>query len=188
MARVGFLLGYSEFSSEVFTKAAQDLSQAAQTGFSLVDFAVFYQASAASRAGNHLEAAQILQNFRTRFPNSHLHWQVLELTAGALEAEKPQEVIALLSTRAGVRDRPALYLLLAQAYQQVNRNLEAARAFQEVYFAFPTSLHISTAGKALESLRQQLGESYPSPTDEAQTGRLEDSLQKRELRRRLEGI
>ena len=169
-----FLAGYSEFNGEHFTEASSDLRLAAETAFSLADFAVFYQASAASRAGNHLEASQIRKNFATRFPESHLHWQALELGAGALlEAQKPQDAIDVLSATSGVRDRPALVLILAKAYQQTNRSIDAAHALQDVYLGFPLAPQAKFAGSQLEALHEQLGDTYPIPTDEALTGRVE---------------
>ena len=41
-----FLAGYQEYEGQRYSEAAQDLAQAAQSGFSLADYAVFYQASA----------------------------------------------------------------------------------------------------------------------------------------------
>ena len=169
-----FLAGYSEYTAGSLAPADQDLGLAAQTAFSFADYAVFYQASAASQAGNHLEASEILQNFTTRFPRSHLHWQTFGLDAAALlQAQKPLDIIALLASHPEVRDHPTLNLLLAQAYQRVNRNVEAAHAFQEIYSTFPTAPESRPAGEALERLRQQLGENYPPPTDQERMGRAE---------------
>jgi soluble lytic murein transglycosylase len=167
-----FLAGYYEYESESFPEAAEDLQQAAASGFSLADYAVFYQASATSGAGQSLEAADTLKDFATRFPQSYLRWQALELSAGAwLDAQKTQDAIDALTAEPEVRTRPTLALLLARAYQQANRLQEAARAFQEVYFAFPMSPQAQGAAEALETLRAQLGPAYPTPTDEIRTAR-----------------
>src|SRR5208283_2971001 len=115
--------------------------------------AVYYQASAASRAGNHLQASEVLKNFGARFPQSYLRWQALELDSNVLlAAQKPQDVIAILSSQPEVHDRPALDLLLGQSYQQVNRNLDAAHIFQEIYYTLPTTPQSKPAGDALKSL------------------------------------
>jgi soluble lytic murein transglycosylase len=167
-----FLAGYYEYEGEYFTEAAEDLRQAAASAFSLADYAVFYEASAASRAGQSLGTAETLKNFATRFPQSGLRWQALELGAGAwLDAQRPQDAIDALTAEPEVRTRPTLALLLARAYQQVNRTHEAARAFQEVYFAFPMSPQAQAAADSLETLRSQLGSTYPIPADEIRTAR-----------------
>jgi soluble lytic murein transglycosylase len=167
-----FLAGYYEYEGEYFTEGAEDLRSATASAFSLADYAVFYEASAASRAGQPLGAAEALKNFATRFPQSGLRWQALELGAGAwLDAQRPQDAIDALTAEPEVRTRPALALLLARAYQQVNRTQEAARAFQEVYFAFPMSPQAQAAADSLETLRSQLGSTYPIPTDEIRTAR-----------------
>jgi soluble lytic murein transglycosylase len=167
-----FLVGYYEYEGESFAEAAEDLRQAAATAFSLADYAVFYEASAVSQAGQPLGAAETLKDFATRFPQSGLRWQALELGAGAwLDAQRPQDAIDALTAEPEVRTRPTLALLLAQAYQQANRPHEAARAFQEIYFAFPMSPQAQAAADSLETLRAQLGSTYPIPTDEIRTAR-----------------
>jgi soluble lytic murein transglycosylase len=167
-----FLAGHYEYENESFTEAAEDLQQAAASGFPLADYAVFYQASVASGAGQPLTAAETLKDFATRFPQSYLRWQALEMSSGAwLDAQKPQDAIDALTAEPEVRTRPALALLLARAYQQANRPQEAARAFQEIYFAFPMSPQAPAAAEALETLRAQLGPAYPVPTDEIRTAR-----------------
>jgi len=45
-----FLAGYQEFEAQSYSEAAQDLAQAAQSGFTLADYAVFCQASALSQS------------------------------------------------------------------------------------------------------------------------------------------
>jgi soluble lytic murein transglycosylase len=135
---------------------------------------VLYQARAASRAGGRTEAAEALKGFATRFPRSPLRWQALELEVHSLlEAQEPQQAHDVLAAEPEARKRPQLALLLAQSYQEANQTLQAAQAFQEVYFAFPTSPQAKAAADALATLRSQLGPTYPIPTDEIQTARLE---------------
>jgi soluble lytic murein transglycosylase len=191
-----FVVGYDEYESEHFTEAAEDLRSAAASAFSLADYAVFYGASAASLAGQSLEAAETLKDFATRFPQSGLRWPALELGAGAwLDAKRPQDAIDALIAEPEVRTRPALALLLARAYQQANRLEDAARAFQEVYCAFPMAPQAQAATDSLETLRTQLGSSFPIPTYEIRTARAdmlfkatryEDALKEFEVLREAE--
>ena len=89
----------------------------------------------------------------------------------------------------GVRDRPALDLLLGQAYQQVNRNIDAARAFQEVYFTFPTATQTKYRRKALSNPSANSSATrYPVPSDEAQTGRVEILFKNSRYQDSLEGF
>lgn len=169
-----FLVGYQEYENDQFTEAVEDLERAAATGFPLADYAVFYKASAASRLGQSAEAAETLKDFGTRFPNSYMRWQALELGANALlESQMPPDALEALNAVAEVRKRPPLALLLAQAYKQANRTLEAVRAFQEVYFGFPTSPQAKVASEQLEAMRGELGPAYPAPSEELQTSRAE---------------
>jgi len=184
-----FLAGHAEYEREHFAEAAQDLHEAAESAFPLADYALFYQARAESRAAAWLDAAQALKGFATRFPHSHLRWQALELEAHArLEAQEPQEAIDALGAEPEVRRRPALALTLAQSYQQANRTLEAAHAFEEIYFAFPTSPQAKTAADSLAMLRSQLSEAYPVPTEEIQTARLEILLKAGHYEEALKGF
>ena len=50
--------------AQLYPQAAQDLAQAAQSGFSLVDYAVFYQASALSQANRARGRRRCASGFR----------------------------------------------------------------------------------------------------------------------------
>ncbi|HXW15387.1 MAG TPA: transglycosylase SLT domain-containing protein [Terriglobia bacterium] len=159
-----FLAGYQEFEGQVYPQAAQDLAQAAESGFSLVDYAVFYQASALRQANRPLDAAAVLQDFAARFPGSHLRYKALELRASALLiAEQPQPAIDALVAEPETHKQPALALLLGQAYIQAHNPEEAATTFKNVYYNFPLSSQAKAAGDALPALRQQLGLAYQEP-------------------------
>ncbi len=134
----------------------------------------FIRPPLASRAEGWHDAATALHDFAKRFPESHLRGQALELEARALlEAQQPQEAASLLAAEPETHKRPALALMLAQSYHQANQTLEAAQAFQEVYFAFPTSPQAKAAADSLVTLRSELGATFPVPTDDIQTARLE---------------
>ena len=169
-----FLAGYQENEAADFREAAEDLRQAVESGFSLADYALFYEASALSRAGQQLEAEEALKDFVVRFPQSRLRWRALELRSGVcLEGQRPQDALDALTAEPEVRKRPPLALLLARAYEQSQRMLEAARAYQEVYFAFPLSPQAKAAADSLAAIRSQPGSTYPLPTDEIQTARVQ---------------
>ncbi|MBZ5562962.1 MAG: tetratricopeptide repeat protein [Acidobacteriia bacterium] len=168
-----FVLGYREFVSGDAAAAARDLEDCPTTGFSLADYAAYYLAAAALKAGDSLQAAQALADFSTRFPESPLRARALELRAEALlAAQRPAEAVqALTAAESRVRQRPELALLLAQSYDQAQQNLDAARAFQEVHNAFPATPQAKVAAEALDRLRLILGGEFPLPTEEIQTAR-----------------
>jgi len=159
-----FLVGYQEYEGQRFSEAAQDLAQAAQSGFSLADYAVFYQASALSPSSRPQDAAAALADFAGRFPHSHLRYQALALRASALmDAQQAQQAVDALSAEPETRKQPPLALLLGQACVQAHHQMDAATAFQEVYYNFPNSPQAKAAADALSPLRKQLGIAYPDP-------------------------
>ena len=172
-----FVLGYQEFQGQAYPQSAEDLGQARQTGFSLADYASFYQASSLRQGNRFMEAAAVLQDFGTRFPHSALLGQALEWRADALlSAEQPQLAIDMLTAEPSTHKNPALALLLGQADLQAKRLVEAASAFREVYYNFPLSSQAKTAGDALSTLRSQLGSAYPEPGSDLKAARAEALL------------
>ena len=169
-----FALGYREYEAGDYREAAQDLQESATSRFFLADYATYYSASAALEAANPAEAAEALRDFATNYPASPLRVKALESLAQALMAsQKPQEAIQILTGEPNVRQHPELSLLLAQAYEAAGDLPQAARAFQEVYFAFPAFPPAKEAGDALGRLHTVLGADFPQPTEEIETARLE---------------
>jgi soluble lytic murein transglycosylase len=169
-----FLAGYQEYEGQRYSEAAQDLAQAAQSGFSLADYAVFYQASALSQSRQPKDAAAVLGDFAARFPRSHLRYQALALRATALlSAQQAQQAIDALSAEPETRKQPALALLLGQACVQAQKPVDAANVFQDVYYNFPVSAQAQAAGDALQALRTQWGSVYPVPDVELEMARAE---------------
>ena len=169
-----FLVGYQEYEAQRYSEAAQDLAQAAQSGFALGDYAVFYQASALKLSNQPQDAATALVNFSARFPRSHLRSQALALRASALlDAQQVQQAIDALLAEPETHQEPALALLLGQAFLSAHQLVDAAIAFQNVYYNFPTSTQAKAAFDALPALRKLLGAAYPVPKDDLEMTRVE---------------
>jgi soluble lytic murein transglycosylase len=169
-----FVLGYREYEAGEYLAAAKDLGQSAASQFSLADYATYYSAAAALKANNPIQTAEAVRDFSSNFPASPLRSQGLELLAEALiDSQKPQEAVQVLTGEPSVRQHATLSLLLAKAYEEVGDLSQAARAFQEVYFAFAASSQAKEAGEALGSLRSRLGADFPQPTEEMETARVE---------------
>jgi soluble lytic murein transglycosylase len=183
-----FLAGYQEYQGQQFPQAARDLAQAAQSPFPLADYAVFYQASALSRSHRPQNAAEVLRDFSTRFPQSFLRNQALELRASALlDASQGQQAIDALAAAPETRQQPALALLLARAYFETQHGVEAATAFQEVYGNFPLSSEAPAAAYWLRQLRARLGTHYPRPAPTLETTRVEVLFKAAHYREALRG-
>jgi len=151
------------------------LAQAAQSGFSLADYAVYYQASALGQSSRPQDAAAVLGDFPARFPGSHLRYRALALRASALlNAHQAQQAIDALVAEPQTHKQPALALLLGQAYFEAHQPVEAATAFNDVYYNFPVSAQAEAAAEALQALRAQLGTAYPIPDDEIKMARVEE--------------
>jgi len=168
------VLGYREYEAAEYPTAAADLRQAAETGFSLADFAKYYWALAARQAGQSGQAVDALDGYAERYPTSALRVEALALVAELLlETGQRARAIGALAAEPRVRQRPPLALLLAQAYWDAKRPEEAARRFQEVYYAFPAAAEAKAAADALDRLRAELGANFPQATQEIQTARAE---------------
>ncbi len=169
-----FALGYHEYEAGDYLEAAQDLRKAANAQFTLADYASYYSALAAFKAGDSAQAADGVREFASDYPASPLRAQASKLLAQALMgSQKAQEAVQVLTADPSVRRHPESALLLAQAYEQAGDQGQAARAFQDVYYAFPAFPQAQAAGEALERLRAVLGASFPQPTEEIETARLE---------------
>ena len=169
-----FALGYREYEAGEYLEAAKDLRQSAAPQFSLADCATYYSAAAALKANNPVQTAEAVRDFSSNFPASPFRLQARELLAQALiDSQKPQEAVQVLTGEPGVRRHATLCFLLAKAYEEAGDLQQAARAFQEVYFAYPASPQAKEAGEALESLRSRLGADFPQTTEEIEAARVE---------------
>jgi len=169
-----FVLGYREYQSGEYASAGKDLGAALPANFSLADLVQYYRAAAAYKSGHPEGVAKLLGGFSARFPTSPVRYKALELLAwGYLQNGQPEQALGALRAEPEVRQRPALALLLAQAYLDDGKLKSAARAYQDVYNAFPTTPESKAAGDALEKLRLRLGVSFPPVSDEIATARVE---------------
>jgi len=167
-----FLAGYQEYNRQRYPEASQDLAQAAQSSFSLADYAVYYQATALRQLSRGQDAARVLEDFATRFPQSRLHIQALALRAGALlDSQHAQQAIDVLSSDPETPRHPSLELQLGRAYLQLHNSVRAADAFQSVYYGFPLSTEAKSAADQLAALRAELGTKFPEPALELRTAR-----------------
>jgi soluble lytic murein transglycosylase len=181
-------LGYREYDAGEFEAAAQDLGQAATPQFFLADYAAYYAASAASKTGNPAQAAALLRDFASNFPESQFRLQAVELLGQALiESQQQQAAVQALTGEPRVHQHANTSLVLAKAYAATGDSAQAAREFEQVYYAFPASPQAVEAGAALAGLRAHLGEEFPQPTEEIETARLELLFKASQVKEALQG-
>jgi peptidoglycan lytic transglycosylase len=167
-----FLVGYRELQGKDYGAALRDLTRAADTGFSLADYAACYAAAAAEPAGHPQAVQELLKDFPARFPHSPLRHQALERYAQALvDSGQAAQALQALLADPHTRQQPALALLLGKAYTQTGQQENAAQAFQEVYYSYPAAAESREAGKALDQLHAQMGAKFPEASLEIQTAR-----------------
>ncbi len=167
-------LGYREYEAGEYESALGDLQRAAENNFSLLDYAQYFRAVSAREAGKPEEVTVALEGFSTRYPHSALRPEAVELLASVLlEKEQAMRAVETLTAEPRVRQRPALALLLARAYDGAGRPVAAAGAYQDIYCAFPNSSEAETARSALAQLQAELGKNFPQVSIEIQTARAE---------------
>lgn len=169
-----FVLGYREYQSGKYTAAEKDLAAAVPVNLSLADLVQYYCAAAAYKSGYPETVAKLLSGFSARFPHSFVRYLALELLArGYLETGQPKSAFSALQREPEVLERPALALLMAQAYRDDGKLQSAARVYQDVYNAFPVAPEARRAAAALQKLKASLGPNFPSVSDEIATARVE---------------
>lgn len=167
-----FTLGYREYEAGEYGRAEADLGHAASARCSLADLALYYGAEATQAMQQSDHIVETLDGFSARFPQSILEERVLTLFAGALlQVKQPARAIETLTADPNTERRPALALLLARAYEQEQKLVEAARLFEHVYYGFPVSPQSDLAEAALEQLRHQLGDNFPATTEQTESHR-----------------
>lgn len=160
-------VGYREYQAHSYAPATADLARAASTGFSLADYAVYYQAAAASEQGRPEAAANSLAGFSDRFKNSVLRLDATRLFAWSLlGSNRPEDAIKVLRAAPELAHQPPLEYLLGESYQKTGNLPDAVRTFQSLYYRSPVVPEAVQAGRALDSLQLQLGTNYPAPSED----------------------
>lgn len=167
-----FVLGYREFDSGLYDAAAQDLKRSVSTRSSLASFAAYYEALADSRLNRAGDGIAALADFVQRFPSSVLRTQAADLLAKLfLASSQPARALAALEQETGGRGRASSLLLMAQTYEALGRDAEAAKSYQQVYYTFPASPDEAAAAEGMRRLRLRMGSRYPEPSLEEATSR-----------------
>jgi soluble lytic murein transglycosylase len=170
--RAYFVLGFREYQANEFQPAARHLKAAADSHFSLSDYAGYYGAQAARDAGEPEQGIALLADFPSRYSQSTLRWAALQLHARLLtDSNQPERAIQLLAAEPRMPDRPELLLELALACRGAGRPQNAVRWFQEIYHRFPLSGEAEEAHDNLTELRKELGAKFAEAGEDLRVGR-----------------
>jgi soluble lytic murein transglycosylase len=165
-------LGYREYEAGMYEASADDLAKAVETECSLSSFAEYYEALADQHLNRDEQAIQMLTGFNLRHPESASLLRVMDLLASLLiQAGHPDRALAVLNANPKAGSRPSSLLLYARAYAAQQNDLAAVRAYQQLYYGFPTASEAASAQIALRDLRSRLGSRFPEVPDEIKTER-----------------
>ena len=153
-----FALADREYEASEYSQAAIDFEAAEHTNFRLSDYADYYRGLALYEGHQGQAAADALDGFGARYPESTLKFDALALSANAaLLAGEPARAIRALEGEPETRHRAGLELLLAEAERRAGNREDAARLYEEVYYTFPLSHEAKAAGEGMAAMRAQLG-------------------------------
>lgn len=179
-------LGYHEYNARLYEPAAEDLSESVATGCSLAGFAAYYEALARQQLHQNNEAIQALQDFSTKYPESALRLRAVNLLATLLiQGGHPDEALRALDAEPETQGKPSSLLLQAKAYEEEQNDSEAARAYQAIYYGFPTAFEAEDAESALRRLHIRLGKNFQEASDETKTERVKKLFSRGEFQRAL---
>ncbi|HEX5482327.1 MAG TPA: transglycosylase SLT domain-containing protein [Terriglobia bacterium] len=168
-----FTLGYREYLAGQNGPAAEDLKRAVDAECSLSNFAEYYEALANQQLRRNDEAIQILTHFVNRYPRNVYRPHALNLLAGLLiQQGHPKRALAVLNSFPGTMRDAGFLLLFAKAYQGLQRNLDAAQIYQQIYYGFPGAPEAHDAETALAKLRSLLGARFPQVSEGLKAGRV----------------
>ena len=168
------VLGIHAYQEEQYPRAKTHFDAARVPRTPLQDYGEYYLALAELGEEDHAAAAELLDGFAEKYPESALALPAtLKWAESLLELERPAGVIARFSSPPSFLPKPEAHALLAEAYVQEKQFVQAARAYQEIFYLFPTSGQASAAEKQLERLRRQLKKNFPQPSLEMRKRRAE---------------
>jgi soluble lytic murein transglycosylase len=162
------VIGVKDFQAQRLASAAEELAQAAAVPTTLTDYAVYYQALALAGQGDHAAAAARLADFASRFPDSPWREPGLRQRVESLShSGQPTQALEI----APAPRNASGWALVARLAERADDGVRAARAWQRVYYEFPTASEQADAKTALAALREKLGKTYPAATPALRLGR-----------------
>ena len=158
-----FALGMGDFEAGAYEGAVPHLRHASREGGVLADYAHFFAARALAGEENFGAAAEVIESFPRRFPESLLLARALRLQAESLiREERWSEARTLLNNSQSKMEEPVRLYLTARTLELDGQLLNAVRSYRQVYYKHPTSAQADDAETALNALRKRLETKYPA--------------------------
>jgi len=157
-----FALGMGDYEAGAYEAAIPHLRNASREGGALADYAHFFAARALAGEEKFAAAAEVIESFPRRFPESLLLARAIRLQAESLIREKRwAEARTLLNDSRSKVEEPVRLYLIARTLELDDQLLNAVRSYRLVYYKHPTSAQVDDAEAALNTLRRRLGNKYP---------------------------
>lgn len=163
--RAVYLLGIVNLQLRRFVEAAAEFNMAAKTLPALEGHARFYQALAVYNSGDLVSAAQMLQNFLTRYPDNALHGLALfwraESLAAAQSPDAPEAFHQYLDGFSDGLHAAQAWYDLGQLLEQQGKWADAVQAYRRDVWGFASSPYADQARVRISVL----GGTHPLPPD-----------------------
>jgi len=168
------VLGYHAYLGGHYPEAKKAFEAARLVPSPIQDYVGYYLAMSELGEGDHDAASKLLDDFAEKNHSSPFaEPATLKQAELLLSSDHAAEAIALLLSPPVSLSESAASLLLGEAYHKDHQPVKAAEFFQKVYYLYSTSPQAYHAEQELRQLRQELGESYPAPSEEMRKTRAE---------------
>ncbi|MDP9171078.1 MAG: hypothetical protein M3N54_10715, partial [Acidobacteriota bacterium] len=152
----------------------------------LSDYVVYYRASAELQSGDTEGAVRDLAAYRANpVVSSPLAGRIALLGGRALldqkQAASNGKALELLQAGYKSLAQPDGDFALAMAYEALGEKLQAALAYEKVYYAFPNTSMAALSVTAIERLRGALGKDFPAAPPRQQLDRCQRWLDVKEF-------
>lgn len=171
-ALANLVLGFDALEIARYTEAQSYFQAARQVVSPVQQYGEYYLAVSHLASGEDEVAARLLDGFAVRYPSSSLEKQAkIKQGEALLGAKMPEDVIKLLQPALGTLPEASAGLMLGEAYRATGQLQDAVKMLQRVYYLTPTATEADQAERILRELRKEMGDAYPSPTDQMRVQR-----------------
>src|SRR3954447_17051486 len=146
-----------------FNAAAEYATAAASKAPILADYAHYIRAQAEFELGNYGEVAASATRIFNYAPTSPFVGPAAALlTRANLSGHSPKQALELLKKYFDVVPQPQADILLARCYEANDELQQAADYYLRVYYEYPIASEATDAANALVSLKERMGNAYPT--------------------------
>ncbi len=169
-----------EFEKNNFQAAAEYANAASGKAPILDDYAQYIRAQAEYCLKNYDDVSKAATRVFNQVPLSPFVGPAAAIAVKALlDADHPQQALALIKKYYDRIPHPENALLLARSFESTGDLLKAAEYYQRVYYDFPVAKEATDAANALVEVKQRLADAYPPPMPDAMLTRAEKLIEAR---------